>query len=196
MKSGSGRIPTPPPDGTCGERDATQSPRRLPGAFSPRARRGLSGFSLVELLIVIMILGLAAALVVPSAVRAARNERVRTCASNLRHLWQSMNEARQARGQWPEARGARFWGALAEGPNAAIEPDSPILRCPWSSERISYRGPRGDVDALVETDPMGADTPGDHGQGQGGTVLQKSGAVRIARETDPLWSAAAERTTP
>ncbi|HZN62187.1 MAG TPA: hypothetical protein VFC90_07255 [Planctomycetota bacterium] len=41
---------------------------------------------------------------------------------------------------------------------------------------------------------MGADREGNHGPGQGGNVLLKSGDVREASESDPLWVRARETT--
>lgn len=49
---------------------------------------------------------------------------------------------------------------------------------------------------MKDGDPIGVDRIGNHGEGEGGNVLRKSGDVRTVEEDDPLWIRAGRTTKP
>ena len=59
-----------------------------------------------------------------------------------------------------------------------------------------YRGPAENVNTYADGDPVGADKIGNHGAGEGGNILRKSGDIMSVAETDPLWVNAAAKTSP
>lgn len=71
------------------------------------------------------------------------------------------------------------------------------LYCPVKgyTREIDYRGPARLLREMKNDEPLFADRPGNHGPGQGGNVVIKSGAISTVAETDPLWLRAAESTT-
>jgi prepilin-type N-terminal cleavage/methylation domain-containing protein len=145
------------------------------------------GLTAVELIVVIVVLGIGAAITVPALLRAGRNDRLARCESNLRALWQLDADLRAKGGAFPTGRGSAYWEKIAaENPGLAT--------CPLSG--IRYRGPIADPGSLPPGAPMAADAPGAHGAAEGGNVLFKIGEVRAVRELDGLWKAAAEQLAP
>jgi prepilin-type N-terminal cleavage/methylation domain-containing protein len=146
------------------------------------------GLTAIELMVVIVVIGIAAAVTVPAVLRGNRNARLVTCESNLRALWKAEADAR-AKGNPPPGRGGAYWASL-------ISPEQAGLTvCPLSMHS-HYRGPKADPASLPPIAPIGADAVGSHGPGQGGYVLLKNGEVRAVRETDKLWKDAALLLAP
>ncbi|HEY3226209.1 MAG TPA: prepilin-type N-terminal cleavage/methylation domain-containing protein [Planctomycetota bacterium] len=170
-----------------------------------RSKKG--GFTLVELLVVIVIIGILAALLLPQIARAIRNARVTGCATNLRSLWQSQfNYAAQYGGPhkiMPVDVGGNFWLKLQNTPKPMIDRWEPFF-CPIAGDEIvqgqtSFRGPFANVNKMEDKDPVGADKnlpQNNHGAGQGGNVLTKTGDVNEYSETDTMWQAAETKTVP
>ena len=148
-------------------------------------RRGLTA---VELIVVIIVVGIGAAVTVPAVLRAGRNERLAKCESNLRALWKLDADLRAKGGAPPTGRGSAYWAMLA-----AKNPD--LVTCPVSGH-AHYRGPAVDPGSLPPGAPMAADAPGAHGADEGGNVLFKVGEIRASRERDGAWQAAAEQLSP
>jgi len=128
--------------------------------------------------------------------RAQRMARVTRCASNLRALWQTQLQYQAwvcPYGPLSPKRGHEFWHQWKR-----VHPSANDFDCPLSEEGrrigLSYRGPCRDANRLKPDDPVGADREGNHGPGQGGNVLLKSGDVREVSESDPLWVRARETT--
>ena len=64
--------------------------------------------------------------------------------------------------------------------------------------RLAEVGPESRIGVLqmrADTEPIVADRPGNHGPGNGGNVLLKSGALQTCTERDPLWAQAARSTS-
>lgn len=148
-----------------------------------RERRD-SGLTAVELVVVIMVLGIGAAVTVPAVLRGGRNDRLARCEANLRELWKA--DSTRPKGL-PFEPGASYWGAVVH--------DIDELACPLSNH-ARYRGPASNPATLRPADPIGADALDSHGPGEGGNVLLKNGEVRASRERDGLWKLAAERLAP
>jgi prepilin-type N-terminal cleavage/methylation domain-containing protein len=161
-----------------------------------RQRKG--GFTLVELLVVIVIIGILAALLLPQIARAIRNARITGCASNIKSLWTSqMNYAAQygkPNGVMPIETGSAFWLKLQHTPKPMIDRWEPFY-CPLVAEsfdpdQTSFRGPAKNVNRMEDKYPVGADknTPtNNHGEGEGGNVLTKMGDIRDYDEGDQMW---------
>ena len=146
-----------------------------------RSDRGLTA---VELVVVIMVVGIGAAVTVPALFRGGRNDQLARCEANLRELWKA--DVTRPKGM-PFEPGASYWGVIVK--------DLDVLTCPLSN-RARYRGPAADPARLRPLDPIGADAPDSHGPGEGGNVLLKTGEVRASRERDGLWKVAAEKLAP
>ena len=153
------------------------------------------GFTLVELLVVIVIIGVLAALLLPAIARAIRRARIVNCANNLSQLWKMQNVYMSQHGGrmklMPTETGAAFWNKLKDV--SLIDSTLyDIYICPANADATgdAYMGPNGNVNRMKDGDAVGADAQV-HDTDQTRNVLRKSSDVVEVPETEFTSSAAA-----
>ena len=168
------------------------------------------GFTLVELLVVVVIIGVMAALLLPAIMRAIRASKMSKCASNLKQLYsQTLNYVAKFGGpdaKMPTEVGGNFWLRLQNTSPPLVDPTAhdlykcPLTLDPPAQNATDYRGPANNVNSPAnyqQGDPMGADRIGNHGDpAEGGNLLRVSGDVNLYSGVDPLWVSAATKTCP
>lgn len=125
---------------------------RLPDPVQPLRRlRPRAGFSLLELLVVLAIMGLLAAIVGPQVLRYLGSSRSQTAKVQIQQLAQSLQLFRLDVGRYPTAQ--EGLGSLTAAPAGATAWNGPYLdkpsalNDPWGNPYL-YRNPgqHGDVD--------------------------------------------------
>ncbi|HZL99222.1 MAG TPA: prepilin-type N-terminal cleavage/methylation domain-containing protein [Planctomycetota bacterium] len=109
-----------------------------------RALRGKAGFSLIEILVVITIIGLLMTLAFGPVQNALEAGRVTKCMANLRGIGQSFGIYRNQRnkGRWPEESGMRFLLTLVKHKQLTGK-DTEAFLCPGTADR-NDTGPSGE----------------------------------------------------
>lgn len=153
------------------------------------------GFTLVELMVLIIFLAVVAALLSPALARSSRQDKVEACAANLRTLYKAQEEYYARAGAGAPELGKAYWEKLAKASPPLVQPQA--LVCPLAdlegAPAIQYLGPSVDPRSMTKDDPIGCDLEAnhsDHGH-EGGNILMKSGAVlNDNNHNDGPWGAA------
>ncbi len=162
------------------------------------------GFTLVELLVVIVIIGILAALLLPAIAAAIWNARVTACVNNLKQLYTMEQNYRVSSGpskSLPSESGGAFWLKLSNITPPLIDTSlAAIYACnakgaPPPAGATDYFGPGSNANTLEDGEPLGCDKPGNHGA-KGGNVVRMSGDVLTLAPADPLWIYATTRCVP
>lgn len=165
--------------------------------------RRRAGFTLVELLVVIVIISVLAGLLLPIIGGARVKSQKLTCASNLSQLYKLASlYSTSHQGKWPSAKGEDLWLSFRTmSPPLLGGEHLKVLFCPVKGlpevlEGTDYRGPLGSLNSIKAWDPVGADKPGNHGDDEGGHVLRMDGGVQECEAGDAMWEDCLHKLSP
>lgn len=135
----------------------------------------------------------------PSSSAESERDKVKRCEQNLEQLWKMQNNYMVQYGgsqkRMPTQTAKNFWLKLSQPPTVLIDATlQEIYGCPLATPPpagdTSYAGPATDVNGFGDGDPVGRDVVGNHGSGEGGNVLRKSGDVQTVGQSDSMWTLA------
>jgi type II secretory pathway pseudopilin PulG len=151
------------------------------------------GLTLLEVAMIIIVIGILAAILLPPVSPGIRRARVTSCASNLRQLYHlGASYASTHQGQWPGAKGSALWMEFTKTNPPLIGRDElEVLLCPVKGEpdlgHCDYLGPSKTFSELKPTEGLAADKPGNHGDEPKANVLLKDGSVQEYELSHPIW---------
>lgn len=159
------------------------------------------GFTLVELLVVIMILGILMAIIIPAVTGALSEGGGVKCKKNMKSLFEATHVYASRYGgpnkNMPSDVGKAFWQKLCKKETNVLGiPDDdyaqPLFQCAvrqTSSAEIEYRGPGDKLGNLKMSDPVGCDDePHKDKDSDSGTVVKRDTSVDILTGAD--WTTA------
>lgn len=158
------------------------------------------GITLLEMMTILFLIAVLAAIVVPSIHRANRNSRVTQCCGNIAQLWKMQDNYSVRYGghdrRFPHETGPQFWLKLTRPEIELIDSTlRDMLQCPVEGINqpgtCDYRGPAQDIHGYGDGEPVGADRIDNHDEG--GNVLRKSGDVQSVGSRDSMWALAAQK---
>ena len=152
------------------------------------------GLTLLEVFVLVVVIGILAALALPPTCGGGRTAKRINCQHHLAQLYKlAVVYASSHHGEWPPPGNGPYWLSLTKTTPPLIGPDElEVLACPLREEELApgtsdYRGPRLPWKQLKASDPVIADRPGNHGEGEKIHVVLKDGAVLEVGPDDPLW---------
>ena len=161
------------------------------------------GFTLVELLVVIVIISILAGLLIPVITGAHVQSKKVACANNLSQLYKLASlYAASHRGNWPSAKGEGLWTSFLTMSPPMLGGDHvhtlfcPVKGVPKVLDGCDYRGPLGRTSGIKAWEPVGADKEGNHGPEEGGHVLRMDGGVVEAGLSEALWQDCLVKLSP
>ncbi len=165
-----------------------------------------AGFTLTELLVVVIVLALLATIGMHAHVCLMRQARTTACAANLQTLWRlhhvyMVSHGGCSKSMSPET-GGDFWLVLARTGRPPYIPSDrlDLLRCPGrvtaSTAGADYLGPAVNVNTTHDADIVGADSPLNHLPWHTIHILRKSGTIERVHPDDPAWFQAMRQTRP
>jgi general secretion pathway protein G len=123
---------------------------------SPRVRSAQAGFTLVEIMVVIVILGLLATLVVQNVVGASDEARIQTAKTNCSTIAQSVRLYRAQKGKLPESL-----SVLAEKDEKGSSYIEELPKDPWDNDFILREGNNRNDWEILSMGPDGAENTDD-----------------------------------